>query len=163
MIPIGAAASVVAPTPIIRIPDMTHPAYLSWQVDWPLFVKIPFNAAGKQWKKGDHFDWLVLKIEEPAVAQLYATGRLYHNKELEKQTNVGDKLEMLDSKQLKLLVEGLNAEVKLRTNSAAEFKSKRCKQSAYDNKQRGLIRSFLRNNLWIEDKFFEVRDGILEK
>ena len=137
---------------------MTHPIYLSWQIDWPLFVKLPFG----DFKKGDHFNWLQLNVDPSRVAQLYATGFVYHNKELEKETKVGDRLEELEGTDLEKLVMLLNAEVKSRTNSTNEYMAKKCKQSKIDAKQRGLLRSFLRNNRWIEEKFFEIRDELLK-
>lgn len=136
---------------------MTHPIYLSWQIDWPLFVKLPFG----DFKKGQHFNWIQLNVDPRRVAQLYATGFVYHNKELEKETKIGDRLEELEGADLEKLVMLLNAEVKARTNSTNEYQAKKCKQSKIDAKQRGLLRSFLRNNRWIEEKFFEIRDSIL--
>ena len=103
-----------------------------------------------------------MNVEPPRVAQLYASGFLYHNKELEKEIKVGDRLEEMDSAQLDKLVLLLNVEVRNRTNSTSEFTAKKCKQSKIDAKQRGLIRSFLRNNRWIEEKFYETRDNILD-
>lgn len=137
---------------------MTHPIYLSWQIDWPLFVKLPFG----DFKKGDHFNWLQLNVDPSRVAQLYASGFVYHNKELEKETKVGDRLDELEGADLEKLVMLLNVEVKARTNSTNEYNAKKCKQSKIDAKQRGLLRSFLRNNRWVEEKFFEIRDKILD-
>jgi hypothetical protein len=98
----------------------------------------------------------------PAVSSLYLTGYLYHNTELEVETKVGDRLNEMNTLQLERLVTLLNAEVKARTNSVTEYTAKKCKQSKIDDKQRGLLRSFLRNNRWIEDRFYEIRDDILD-
>lgn len=136
---------------------MAHPNYLGWQIDWPVFVKVPFSG----YEQGEHFDWLSKGVDPARVAQLYSIGHLYHNKDLEKQTKVGDRLEEMDIAQLEKLVGLLNAEVKSKTNSTSEYTSKKCKQSKIETKQRGLLRSFLRNNRWIEEKFFELRDNIL--
>lgn len=141
---------------------MTHPRYLGWQIDWPLFVKIPFTADGEEWEQGEHFNWLNRNIDPSAVCRLYDTGLLYHNKELEVETKVGDRLNEMSTAQLDRLVTLLNAEVKSRTNSVTEYTAKKCKQSKIDDKQRGLVRSFLRNNRWVEDKFYELRDSILD-
>jgi len=141
---------------------MTHPHYLSWQIDWPVFVKTPFTADGKEWKKGEHFNWLNRNLSAQAVSSLYLTGYLYHNTELEVETKVGDRLNEMNTLQLERLVTLLNAEVKARTNSVTEYTAKKCKQSKIDDKQRGLLRSFLRNNRWIEDRFYEIRDDILD-
>jgi len=140
---------------------MTHPNYLGWQVDWPVFVKIPFTGHGKDWKKGEHFNWKGRSISEEAVAKLYSNNNIHHNKALEKQSKVGDRLEEFEGKQLSTLVGLLNAEVKARTNSTTEYNNKKCSISKIDAKQRGLIRTFLRGNLWIEDKFYEIRDQLL--
>ena len=137
---------------------MTHPQYLGWQIDWPLFVKVPFG----DYKKGDHYDWVKKDIDPSRVAQLYATGHLHHNKALEKETKVGDRLGEMSSTQLNTLVNLINAEVKARTNGTTEYQAKRLKQSKIDEKQRAFIRSFLRQNRWIEEKFYEIRDTILD-
>jgi hypothetical protein len=141
---------------------MTHPHYLGWQIDWPVFIKMPFVADGKEWKKGEHFNWLNRDLKPNSVAQLYNSGYLYHNKELEKETKVGDRLGEMSMGQLDTLVTLLNAEVKSRTNSTAEYTSKKIKQSKIEEKQRAFVRNFLRHNRWIEDKFYEVRDNILD-
>jgi len=141
---------------------MTHPTYLGWQIDWPLFVKMSFTADGKDWQKGEHFNWLNRDIDPSSVAHLYASKYVYHNKEFEVETKVGDRLNEMDTAQLAKLVTLLNAEVKAKTNSTTEFNAKRCKQSKLDDKQRGLIRSFIRNNRWIEEFFYETRDNILD-
>lgn len=138
---------------------MTHPNYLGWQMDWPVFVKIPFSG----YEQGDHFDWVAKDVDPARVAQLYSTGQIYHNKELEKQTKVGDRLEEMSNSDLESLVRQLNLEVKKRTNSTNEYTSKKCKQSKVEAKQRALLRSFLRNNRWIEEDFFTIRDSILDK
>ena len=141
---------------------MTHPSYLGWQMDWPVFAKTTFIADGKEWVWGEHFNWLSRGLDPKAVSILYASGYIYHNVELEKETKVGDRLNEMTTAQLDTLVTLLNAEVKARTNSVTEYTAKKCKQSKIDEKQRGLIRSFLRNNRWIEEKFYEIRDNILD-
>jgi hypothetical protein len=123
-----------------------HPSYLGWQIDWPVFVKRPFTSDGKQWETQEHYNWLNRGI----------------GRELEKQAKVGDRLSELTGPQLDKLIGLLNAEVKANTNSNTEYTEKKVKQSKIDAKQRALLRSYLRNNRWIEDKFFEIRDGILE-
>lgn len=139
-----------------------HPSYLGFQVDWPVFVKIPFTADGRHYGKGEHFNWLTMySVDVQKVATLYAAGYVYHNSDLEVQTKVGDRLSEMDNSQLDLLVTRLNSLVQAKVNSVTEFEKKRCKKSKIADKQRGLLRSFLRQNMWIEDKFFEVRDSIL--
>ena len=138
-----------------------HPTYLGWQVDWPVFVKLPLLADNKNWKRGDHFNWLERGIDQDKVAILYATGYLYHNTELEVQNKVGDRLSELAGKELETLVNLLNAEVKSRTSSNAEFEAKKCKKSKIDDKQRGLIRRFLNANHWVTEDFYAIRDKII--
>lgn len=138
-----------------------HPTYLGWQVDWPVFVKLPLLADNKNWKRGDHFNWLERGMQQDKVAILYATGYLYHNTELEVQNKVGDRLSELAGKELETLVNLLNAEVKSRTSSNAEFEAKKCKKSKIDDKQRGLIRRFLNANHWVTEDFYAIRDKII--
>ena len=138
-----------------------HPTYLGWQVDWPVFIKMPLMADSKNWKRGEHFNWLERGIDQDKVATLYASGYIHHNKELEVQTKVGDRLSELSGKQLETLVNLLNAEVKARTSSTSEFETKKCKKSKIDDKQRGLIRRFLNNNRWVTEDFYTIRDKIL--
>jgi hypothetical protein len=142
---------------------MTHPSYLGWQIEWPVFVKTPFIADGKDWIWGEHFNWVSRDLDPQAVSRLYTSGYIYHNKELEKETKVGDRIGEMNMGQLDTLVTLLNAEVKFRTNSTAEYTSKKIKQSKIEEKQRAFVRSFLRHNRWIEDKFYEIRDSILDK
>jgi hypothetical protein len=138
-----------------------HPTYLGWQVDWPVFIKLPVSANGKNWKRGEHFNWLEQGIDQDKVATLYATGYIHHNKELEVQSKVGDRLSELSGKQLDTLVNLLNAVVKDRTSSTNEYNIKKCKKSKIDDKQRGLIRRFLNNSAWITEDFYAIRDKIL--
>jgi|TARA_B110000240_G_scaffold155449_1_gene172635 hypothetical protein len=139
-----------------------HPSHLGWQVDWPVFVKLPLLADSKNWNRGDHFNWLERGVAEDKVAILYSSGYLHHNTELEVQAKVGDRLSELSGKDLDTLVNLLNAEVKGRTSSANEYDIKKCKKSKLDDKQRGLIRRFLNNNRWVTEDFYRLRDQILD-
>tara|TARA_R110002167_G_scaffold76005_3_gene211927 strand:+ start:81 stop:503 length:423 start_codon:yes stop_codon:yes gene_type:complete len=139
-----------------------HPSHLGWQVDWPVFVKLPLLADSKNWNRGDHFNWLERGVAEDKVAILYSSGYLHHNTELEVQAKVGDRLSELSGKDLDTLVNLLNAEVKSRTSSANEYDIKKCKKSKLDDKQRGLIRRFLNNNRWVTEDFYRLRDQILD-
>jgi len=138
-----------------------HPRYLGFQCDWPVFVKTPFNADGKQWKKSEHFNWAERNIDTKDAATLYAQGFIYHNTALAKENKVGDRLGEMNSEQLYSLVRQLNDVVKKQTTSTKEFNSKKCKISKLDDKQRGLIRRFLNHNPWISDQYYEIRDTIL--
>ena len=138
-----------------------HPTYLGWQVDWPVFIKMPLLADNTNWKRGDHFNWAERGIGQDKVATLYASGYIHHNKELEVQNKVGDRLSELAGKDLETLVNLLNVEVNKRTSSKTEFESKKCKKSKIDDKQRGLIRRFLNVNRWITEDFYDIRDKVL--
>jgi len=139
-----------------------HPTYLGWQVDWPVFVKMPFTAFGKYWKKGEEFNWNVqVGAEADKIAQLYSAGYIYHNRDLEKAVKVGDRLSEMDSAQLLRLVKLVNAEIKKRTTTEKEYNNKRVKQSKIDDKQRGLIRAWLYRNEWMREEYYQIRDSIL--
>jgi len=139
-----------------------HPTYLGFQVDWPLFVKNTFSAANKNWARGEHFNWQERRLDQYKVYTMYASGYLYHNTELEKENKVGDRLSEMNSEQLLTMVTLLNGVVKKRTSTAQEFQDKRCRQSKIDDKQRGLIRSWLRKNTWVEDDYYKFRDQVLK-
>jgi len=143
------------------IRDGMHPRYLGWQVDWPVFIKMPFSADGKHWKRSEHFNWAERELEMKDVASLYAQGFIYHNSELAKTNKVGDRLGELNKEQLHSLVVQLNSIVKERTTTSKEFQDKRCKQSKIEDKQRGLIRRFLNRNPWIVEDFYRLRDYTL--
>ena len=138
-----------------------HPRYLGFQVDWPVFIKIPFTADGKQWKKSEHFNWAERGIETKNAATLYAQGFIYHNTELAKANKVGDRLGEMSKDDLYSLVVQLNNIVKKQTTTTKEFNNKKCKQSKIEDKQRGLIRRFLNHNPWITEEYYEIRDHIL--
>ena len=138
-----------------------HPAYLGFQVDWPVFIKQGFSANGKIWKQSEHFNWLELGLDQAKVATLYDYGRLYHNTELEIKNKVGDRLSEMAGAKLATLVSLLNDEVKSRTSSTTEFNQKKCKKSTIDDKQRGLIRRFLSANAWCSDDFYRIRDNLI--
>ena len=136
---------------------MPHPIYLGWQVDWPLFVKVPFG----DWKRFQHYNWIDRDIAPERVASLYASGFLHHNKALEGDNKVGDRLNEMTIDQLDTLVNLLNAKVKEFTNSVKEFNDRRCKKSRILDKQRGLIRRFLYSSNWITEDFYKYRDQVL--
>ena len=140
--------------------------YLDFQVNVPVFVKSQHNEIslkGHTYKKDEYLPWQELGVEYATVRQWWLFGYVYHNQELEKQTKVGDRLSEFDAQGLEKLVDAINVIVKEKTNSASEFKDKRCKKSRLEDKQRGLLRSFLRNNRWIEEQFFEIRDRMLDE
>lgn len=142
---------------------MTHPSYLSWQIDWPVFVKVPFFSDGKTWNRQEHFNWLERGLDPEKISILYKTGYIYHNSDLEVKNKVGDRLVEMSKDQLLTVVNLLNAEVRKKTTSKAEFEAKKCKQSAIPDKQRGLIRRFLLSNPWVVDDFYKIRDSVFEK
>jgi hypothetical protein len=139
-----------------------------WQVDRPVFVKTSFSAFGKTWGQGEEFNWINQHFRKEDweqqlhnVHNLYASGFIRHNSAKEQTNKVGDRLNELNSEQLRSLVTQLNAIVKNRTSSAQEFGDKKCKQSKIDDKQRGLIRQWLRRNTWATDEFYTIRDTII--
>ena len=139
---------------------------LEFQRDWPVFVRSrhnTFTVRGIEYKYNDFFPWKELSIPEESVALWFKADLLYHNSELEKQNKVGDRLSEFDKNGLEKIVAALNVLVKQRTNSLAEYNQKKVKQSAIDEKQRGLLRSWLRNNRWAEDEFFSIRDKMLDE
>lgn len=140
--------------------------YKDLQVSIPVFVKsrhIDITWQGKTFKYNQNIPWQEMGVPYDTARIWFNSDMVYHNQELEKQTKVGDRLSEFDKSLLEKLVTQINVVVKSRTNSTSEFNDKKCKQSRIEDKQRGLIRSFLRNNAWIEEDFFTIRDNLLEE
>lgn len=138
-----------------------HPDYLGLQIDWPLFVHKPFEAGGKHWEKGEYFNWPYNNIEPRRVATLYRSKYVHHDKAKEKENKVGDRLNEMTHDQLLTVYEQLNVIMKRRCSTNEEYKKKRCKGSKIDDKQRGLIRQFLRNTKDIQEDYEQIRDYVL--
>lgn len=135
-----------------------------FQKDWPIFVRSRYDKViykGKEFEYQYHIPWKEMNIPEEVVKAWFLADLVYHDTDLEKETKVGDRLSEFDGSDLKKIVDSLNTILKQRTNSTNEFNSKRCRQSTIDDKQRGLIRSWLRSNRWAEDDFFAIRDKLL--
>lgn len=141
--------------------DEAHPKNLGFQVDWPVFVKKPFNAFGKSWKKGDHFPWLEMSGDLQPVLSLYTQGFLHHNRFLQQDRKVGDRIIELGPKKLETLVRLLNAKLKEEAPTVDSFNKRRCKVSRVAQKQQALLRRFLNNESWLEEYFIETRDRLL--
>lgn len=147
------------------LPDWRKKDMNSFQIDWPIFVRSRYRKIiwkDKEFGFEAHVPWKELNVPENIVRAWFSADLVYHNPELEKQTKVGDRLSEFNSDQLEKLVDAINVEVKRRTNSVQEFNVKRCRKSKIDDKQRGLIRSFLRGNRWIEEEYYRIRDSFLK-
>jgi len=118
---------------------------MPFQFDRPLFVRVPLEAAGRQWQAGEEFKWKEMSMPERNVMTLYNQRVLHHNAELEKQVKAGDGLEELNIDGLHAVVDAINAKVKAKTSNNAAFEKQKCKKSKILDKQRGLIRSWRRN------------------
>ena len=110
----------------------------------PLFVKSPFQSAGKHWERGERYNWEFLQVPVEKVHVLFVNGWVHHNPEYEeevaKKVTLGDGLEELDIDQLHVLVANINTKVKEKTKNAGDFLSKKCPTSKIKDKQIGLIR-----------------------
>ena len=56
-----------------------------------------------------------------------------------------------------------NAMVKKRCTTDKEFQNKKVKGSLIEDKQRGLIRSWINRNSWALEEYYELRDSILSE
>lgn len=135
----------------------------TWQISEPVFVKYPFSADDKEWKRGERFNWLERNIEDYKVERLYQAGYLYHNPELEVVSKSGDRLNELGRKQLESLVRMLNHRIEKKTATNDEFKKKKVKASRLDDKQRTHIRMWRRRFDEFEQDFLEVREDVLAR
>lgn len=135
------------------------PLYLSrkgttmnyFQLDRPIFVRIEFSARNKTWKVGDHLPWREMNLPQDKIQILFNNGFLIHSDESENLMQVGDGLEALDSEGLQQIVDDYNKRIKAVCTVDSHFLRRKCPSSRIATKQRGLIRSWRRNNLdWLE-------------
>ena len=139
--------------------------YLDLQVNVPVFIKSkqnPLTWKGRTYVYQNYLPWQEIGIPYDTVRSWFLHGYVYHDEKLEKQERIGDRLVEFDLAGLEKLVDSINTIVKAKSVSTKEFNSKKCKKSKIEDKQRGLIRSFLRNNQWIESEFYDIRDEMLK-
>lgn len=124
---------------------------MNFQLDRPVFVRIPFDARGKTWNKYEHLPWREMNMPQDKIQILYNNGFLIHSDESETQMQIGDGLEAIDSDGLKQIVDDYNDRLKKVCTVDSHFLRRKCPSSKIATKQRGLIRSWRRNNLdWLE-------------
>jgi len=123
---------------------MTRPSAIPFQIDRPVFVKVPFTSAGRSLKVGQQFKWKEKRVDLDKVMILYREDYIHHNDELEDELaasqKVGDGLDELNAEELSALVDSINAKVKAKTKTQKEFLRKSCSKSKILDKQRGHIR-----------------------
>lgn len=124
---------------------------MPFQIDRPVFVRIPFQMRGKTWDREEHLPWKEMNLDQDTIHVLYNSGQLYHSTDQEVSMQVGDGLEAIDSVGLQQIVDDYNKRIKAVTATDAIFLRRKCPSSKIATKQRGLIRSWRRNNLdWLE-------------
>ena len=121
---------------------MTRHMTASFQVDRPVFVKIPFVGAGKNWTVGQQFKWQAMSMKEETIAQLFYNDYLMHSEEAEQLVEskvIGDGLEELDIEDLNALVKKINEKVLLKVGQT-KFIRMKVPSSTIKDKQIGKIR-----------------------
>lgn len=124
---------------------------LPFQYDRPLFVRIPFKTRNKEWEKGQHLPWKEMNLDADRIQILFSQGYLVHNEEFEVVMQVGDGLELLDVAGLHDIVNDYNERLSKVTTIQKVLQVRKCPKSKLADRQRGLLRSWRRNNLdWLE-------------
>lgn len=132
----------------------------------PVFVRDrykPIKVNGKSYKYQDYFPWQEIGLDIEKAEILYNIDRIYHNEELEVQSKVGDRLSEFKGEKLKTLVRLTNSMIKQRCTTDKEFQNKKIKGSTIEDKQRGLIRSWINRNHWALEEYYEIRDRLLNE
>lgn len=124
---------------------MTRLDPIPLQFELPLFVRKPFRARGRDWKKNQEFKWKEMSVDRNKVIILYREGFLIHSSELENKMQVGDGLEALDIVGLHSIVDSYNQRLSKLNLNKTTFEQRKAKKSTLADKQRGLIRSWRRN------------------
>ena len=96
--------------------------------DRPVFVKIPFSAAGRKWERGQHFDWSVRGIKEEKVALLYKQNFLLHDTKRVVEQKVGDGLDELSLEELMTLTDQINEKVAQHTTTKTNYTKSKVKK-----------------------------------
>ena len=104
---------------------------LPFQLNWVQLVKQEFKGYGTEWKRGDVFDWQQRSIPWQDVMSLFNRGLLMQEAPTESNQKVvvGDGLDELGPDELKVIVDNINAKVKLFTKTEREYNTKKCKAS----------------------------------
>ena len=124
---------------------------LPFQLDRPVFVVQPFTYRGTNWTYEDHFPWKEMNMNQEIVQTYYSMNYLRHSADSEAKMQVGDGLEAVDLDGLHQIVDEYNDRIKLVTKTNTDFLRRKCPKSKIADKQRGLLRSWRRNNLtWLE-------------
>jgi hypothetical protein len=117
---------------------------LPFQLDKPVFVKVPLRERGRLWPVGQVFKWKEMRMDQDKIMRMYNQGFLYHDEDKEEELfaskTVGDGLNDLDIESLHKLVEDINKVVADKVKNAGEFQKKKCPISKIKDKQVGLIR-----------------------
>jgi hypothetical protein len=61
---------------------------LPFQLNLPTYVKIPFTGRGRQFKRGDLFDWKALNIPEARVLHMFSQGYLHQPPAVPQKTSL---------------------------------------------------------------------------
>lgn len=146
-------------------PDKAHPTYLGWQMDWPLYVKVPFlTMFTKTYHRGDYFPWSEVQADPEKIAVMYRQGMLYHDAYKAVEDGAGDRLGEISGRDLTSITGLLNTELKKKhCATETEFKRKRCRSSSLPDVQRRYIRQFLAKNPYMGDYFKEIREMYIKK
>jgi hypothetical protein len=125
---------------------------ISFQVDRPVFVRIPFTSSGRHYEVEEEYKWKeVAGISQEKAQQLYNVGYLIHRDDIEVKAEVGDGLTGMAIEELHSLVATINSKVKSKTKSENEFNKYKVKKSTLASKQIGILRSWRRNHGHLEN------------
>lgn len=114
-----------------------------FQLDRPVFCKVPIQTRGKTLQPGTIFKWKETQIDPHRVRVMYQQGLLYHDDDLAAANDekaIGDGLEELDIESLHALVDKINEKVKAQVKTEKDYITKKCAMSKIRDKQIGLIR-----------------------
>jgi len=118
-----------------------------FQINSPVFVRIPFQSRGRIWERGKHFKWSEMGMDEKRIRIMYNQGFLFHDNDLAEnidENTLGDGLNDLDLDSLHAIVKQINEKVKAKAKTEKEFLRSKCKISKIKDKQVGIIRSWRR-------------------
>ena len=94
----------------------------------PVFVKIAFKAAGRDWQVGEEFPWSTRGIKESKVAMLYKQNFLKHDKTAVVEQKIGDGLDEMLFEELMNLTNKINEKVEAHTTNKSNYNKAKVKK-----------------------------------
>jgi len=76
---------------------MPYSKIKNMQWGMPVYVRVPFRADDKDWKKGEKFDWRRHRVDARTVERLFIQGYLHHDVSAHKMLMAKDDVDYIEN------------------------------------------------------------------